>query len=502
MFNYLRHIAAISLFLVAIAAWFVGAYFKSVSSEDLVLLARQNNAALVQSYINTVWKENHETYLRLTQVPIERWGNYKEFREFRDASFHFFQDMQITEINMYSPKGELIASTNPSKQDETKNKINISKSDLTAVSAGLAGAQLIVNHNYYLPNGTATSGTLVKTLIPIIAQDYVPIMADNKAVPVEAILELYYNVTPQWERLTGFQMIATVGVIMIFAILFSILIYSSSKAEGIIAKQHEINLELAATAAAAEAENRDKSQFLANISHELRTPLNAIIGFSEIIRNESLNGLSPQHQEYIKDIHNSGVHLLSLINDILDFSKAEAGKLEVNITEIDAVKMVKNSMRLVIPRAEGAQVTLVEDLPQKHFTLQTDAKKLKQVLLNLLSNAVKFTPADGKVTVSAWHDPNSDTVTFVVKDTGIGIALKDIPRVMTPFGQVDSTLARRHEGTGLGLPLSKKFVETLGGQFILESEVGVGTTIKVILPRFFNRAGTNPTPIAAASTNF
>lgn len=487
MFNYLRHIAALSLFVVAIAAWFVGAYFKSVSSEDLLLLARQNNAALAQSYINTIWQKNHDTFLRLQQVPISKWGNYKEFRTFRDESFSFFHDMPVVEINLYSKDGHLIFSTDSTKQtDDVANPET--EQDFTHIAEGLSTAHLMVNHEYFLPNGSKTSGTLVKTLIPIIADTYVPIIAGEAKVPIETVLELYYNVTPQWERLTGFQMIATVGVILIFMVLISALIYSSHKAESIIAKQHEINLELTATAAAAEAENRDKSQFLANISHELRTPLNAIIGFSEIIKNESLNGLSPQHQEYIRDIHNSGVHLLSLINDILDFSKAEAGKLEVNITEIDAVKMVKNSMRLVIPRAESAQVKLVEDLPSKHFTLQTDAKKLKQVLLNLLSNAVKFTPADGKVTVSSWHDMSTDTVTFMVADTGIGIALKDIPRVMTPFGQVDSTLARRYEGTGLGLPLSKKFVETLGGQFVIESEVGKGTTIKVILPRFFNRA--------------
>jgi two-component system cell cycle sensor histidine kinase PleC len=485
MFNYLRHIATVSLFVVAIAAWFVGGYFKSVASEDLMLLARQNNSSLVQSYINTIWQKNHDIFLRLQQVPVEKWGNYKEFRALREESFGFFHDMSVVEISMYTQDGKLIFSTNSSKQAGDANNNILSGDDIALTTKGVIASQLKVDKPYFLPNNTLTSGTLVRTLVPITAQDYVPIVADNTTVPVEAVLELYYNVTPQWERINGFQMIATVGVILIFIVLVSVLIYSSSKAETIIAKQHEINLELAATAAAAEADNRDKSQFLANISHELRTPLNAIIGFSEIIKNESANGLTPQYQEYIRDIHYSGVHLLSLINDILDFSKAEAGKLEVNITEIDGIKMVKNSLRLVVPRAESAQVSLIEDLPSKHFTLQTDAKKLKQVLLNLLSNAVKFTPADGTVTVSAWHDAPSDTVTFIVADTGIGISLKDIPRVMSPFGQVDSTLARRYEGTGLGLPLSKKFVETLGGQFIIESEVGKGTSVKVILPRTF-----------------
>ncbi len=487
MFNYLRHFAAISLVLVAVAAWFVGGYFKSVSSEDLVFLVRQNNAALAQGFINTVWKSHHNVIERLWSVEVSTWGNYKEFRKFRDESIRFFEEMPVVEVSIYSPKGELIFSTDTTKRPDENSHIT-NDPDFNAAINGKTSARILEDSQYLKPNKEVTTGTLIKTFVPITSDYYVPILAKNDIPPAEAIVELRYNVTSQWDRLSGFQMIATIGVILIFVVLILVLIITSRRAENIIAKQHEVNLELAATAAAAEAENRDKSQFLANISHELRTPLNAIIGFSEIIKNEPESGLSPPHQEYIRDIHYSGVHLLSLINDILDYSKAEAGKLEVNISEIDGVKMVKNSMRLVIPRAESSQVALVEDLPTRHFTLQTDAKKLKQVLLNLLSNAVKFTPAGGQVTVAAWHDTNNDTIVFTVSDTGIGIALKDISRVMTPFGQVDSTLARRYEGTGLGLPLSKKFVETLGGKLDIHSEVGKGTTVSITLPRIFNRA--------------
>ena len=278
------------------------------------------------------------------------------------------------------------------------------------------------------------------------------------------------------------------SIVGIFGVLILILIYTTQRAESIIAKQHEVNLELTAAAASAEAENRDKSQFLANISHELRTPLNAIIGFSEIIKKEAIDQLEPSHQEYIRDIHGSGIHLLSLINDILDFSKAEAGKLEVDLTEIDINKLVINSMRLVIPRAENAQVTLIEDLPKEHVICIADGKKLKQVMLNLLSNAVKFTPAGGEVRVSAWEQVIDNRVCVQVKDSGIGIAPKDIAKVMMPFGQVDNKLSRKYEGTGLGLPLSKKFIEIMGGEFVIESEINEGTTITLKLKGATNKA--------------
>ncbi len=216
----------------------------------------------------------------------------------------------------------------------------------------------------------------------------------------------------------------------------------------------------------------------------MRTPLNAIIGFSEFIKSER-NGpiANERYAEYIRDIHGSGVHLLSLINDILDYSKAEADKLDLDISEVDATKSVRNSIRLMLPRAEQAQVTLIDDLPHEHFILVTDQKKLKQIMLNLLSNAVKFTKPGGSVTVSVWQNLSDETITFEIKDTGIGIAAKDISRAMAPFGQVDNALSRKYEGTGLGLPLTKKFVEIMGGTFKIASEVGVGTTIAFTLPK-------------------
>ncbi|MCA0330577.1 MAG: HAMP domain-containing histidine kinase [Actinobacteria bacterium] len=246
---------------------------------------------------------------------------------------------------------------------------------------------------------------------------------------------------------------------------------------------HSLNLELIAAASQAEAQSHDKSRFLASVSHELRTPLNAIIGFSEILRTDVKDQLQKVYQDYIEDINASGRHLLSLINDILDYSKAEAGKLQVEWAETDATKIIRNSVRMVMPRAETAQVTLIEEIPTQHLVLVTDAKKLKQVLLNLLSNAVKFTPAGGEVRCQAWVNVATGSLTISVKDTGIGIAPKDISKAMTPFGQVASSLSRKYEGTGLGLPLSKKFVESMGGEFSISSELGVGTQVTITIPK-------------------
>ena len=233
----------------------------------------------------------------------------------------------------------------------------------------------------------------------------------------------------------------------------------------------------------AELANRAKSEFLANMSHELRTPLNAIIGFSEIIKNEILGSIgNERYREYAGDIHESGEHLLGLINDVLDLSKVESGNAELHEEDVPLSDIMESCMRLMRERARKGGVGLEAEIAHgAALALRADARMLKQILVNLLSNAVKFTPAGGKVLIKAWHNPQSGYVLQVV-DTGIGIALHDIPKALSRFGQVDSELARKYEGSGLGLPLTKALVELHGGYLDLQSEVGAGTTVTVRFP--------------------
>jgi PAS domain S-box-containing protein len=231
----------------------------------------------------------------------------------------------------------------------------------------------------------------------------------------------------------------------------------------------------------AEHANRTKSEFLANMSHELRTPLNAIIGFSEIIQNEVLGPLgNEQYTSYAGDIHESGIHLLGLINDILDYSKAEAGKITLNNQPLDLAVLVDSCLRLVAPRAEETGIAMIANIPEDCPKISADMIRLKQILINLLSNGVKFTEA-GSVTIEAECDRETGIV-IRVRDTGIGIAEENIAQAFSLFGQVDSALSRKFEGTGLGLPLSRSLAQLHGGDLTLESELGVGTTAIVTLP--------------------
>jgi signal transduction histidine kinase len=231
---------------------------------------------------------------------------------------------------------------------------------------------------------------------------------------------------------------------------------------------------------AAESASRAKSEFLANMSHELRTPLNAVIGFSDIMLKELFGPLSERYRTYVQDIRFSGAHLLRLINDVLDFSKIEAGHLVLDEEVFELRDAISASISMIKSRAEEAGVSLHESWSIDIDRIRGDERRVKQIILNLLSNAVKFTMRGGRVHISAGKNADGD-VLITVSDTGIGIAPVDLPRVMEVFRQADGGLNRRNEGTGLGLPLTKRLVEAMGGRFSLESELGVGTSATIVL---------------------
>jgi signal transduction histidine kinase len=216
------------------------------------------------------------------------------------------------------------------------------------------------------------------------------------------------------------------------------------------------------------------------MSHELRTPLNAIIGFSEALNDRLFGELNEKQAEYLGDIHESGKHLLSLINDILDLSKIEAGRMELDVSTFDLPAALSNAITLVRERAQRHAIDLALEVDKNLGAFSGDERKFKQIMLNLLSNAVKFTPDGGRIAVSARKDTTH--VEISVQDTGIGIAPEDQGAVFEEFKQVGRDRLKKAEGTGLGLALTKRFVELHGGAIRLDSAPGKGSTFTVSLP--------------------
>ena len=233
----------------------------------------------------------------------------------------------------------------------------------------------------------------------------------------------------------------------------------------------------------AEEANRVKSEFLANMSHELRTPLNAVIGFSEIMKDAIFGPLDERYREYAESVHASGKHLLELINDVLDLSKIEAGRIELTEEVCDIGGILKESRTLLLERISAAGLHEVLEIDPKLPKLLIDERRIKQVLLNLMSNAIKFTPPGGTLRLSTQYFRGKG-VHVAVRDSGIGMGPEEIPRALAKFGQIDGELARKHDGTGLGLPIAKSLIEMHGGEFDIWSEKGKGTEMRIWLPEF------------------
>jgi len=243
----------------------------------------------------------------------------------------------------------------------------------------------------------------------------------------------------------------------------------------------ETSQELSVALADAAAASTAKSAFLAAMSHELRTPLNAVIGFSEMMMSEVFGKLGDSHyREYAADIHQSGQHLLAIISDVLEFSRLDAGQTGLNEECFALADVMNDTLRMMEPQAAAANVRLSRQFSSPLPHVFADARRIKQIFLNILSNAVKFTPPGGEVSVAI--DQLCGGLRVKISDTGIGISEADIPRAFERFGQIDSRLSRKYEGTGLGLPLTKQLVELHGGTLTLESKPNVGTTVTILLP--------------------
>ncbi|MDO8423343.1 MAG: HAMP domain-containing sensor histidine kinase, partial [Parvibaculum sp.] len=222
---------------------------------------------------------------------------------------------------------------------------------------------------------------------------------------------------------------------------------------------------------------------LANMSHELRTPLNAILGFSEIMRAQIFGAhASPKYLEYSNDIHNAGDHLLSLVNDILDLSRIQLKEQDLYIQDIDLTRVCENSVAIVRHHAERGKVKLSLHLPTEIPALQTDERRLKQILTNLLNNAIKFTPPGGNVRLEIAKTANG-SIAFRLRDTGIGMTPEEVGNATLPFWQAETGLDRSFEGTGLGLAIVVEMLKPMKGRLTLESEPNCGTTATVYLPQ-------------------
>ncbi len=289
--------------------------------------------------------------------------------------------------------------------------------------------------------------------------------------------EYFFTISPPWWRTNWFR------ILMVLIIVGCIGTYFNRHTHSLRKRKEELEAEVEERTKEAVAATQAKSEFLANMSHELRTPLNAIIGFSEILNAQTFGDINEKQQTYVNYVLTSGKHLLSLINDILDLSKVESGKMELHPSKVSIATLLENCMVLIKEKAmkQGIQLDLKIPKEMENFTFEADERKLKQVVFNLLSNSAKFTQEGGSIETTTWK--KGKKLFVCVTDTGIGLKKENLEKVFGKFEQVDSTLARKQQGTGLGLALSRELIELHRGKMWAESEgEGKGCKFTFVLP--------------------
>ncbi len=482
--KYIVRLSFVVLFLNIVINMMFYRYF--MIKEMIVKQVALQNTKIASLYTHNIWNHYENVINKLHKLGYLKLLQDQEFIDFVTITVDWITNLDIN-ISIYDLNGNKFITSNmlnmysvDNYPDDSLVEIFIAKIDqyflrsLTAKAPLSSAREGITSHILYPKVIIQNESDLTEKKASFITS-YIPIIGDDlHTVPVDAILEINTNITNQWQNIISLEQKVFITFIIILIVCCTIIVSNTNYARHIIEEQLVTNRNLKAEIRKVEKTSSTNTKFFTNISHELRTPLNAIIGFSEILMSEK----DPEKsRNYIKDINDAGKHLLSMINDILDLSKASADKLKVDSIDLDLNKLVSASLILVKPRADQAGVELINKSPKGHIVIKADPKRLKQVFLNLLSNAVKFTNSGGSVTITLEKDELVKLVYIKVIDTGIGIEEKDIPKTLSTFGQIDSELSRKYEGTGLGLPLTKKLVELMNGKFDLQSKINEGTTI-------------------------
>ena len=469
-FSLTRKFAVWAGIIVVLTATFLVHIQKLDSTGQTNRVAEDTNRHVIQALSNGLL-DKAMPVLDLGDMANKPRREHPAYKDLNLTVYKFLAGTLILKVKIYNAAGRVVYSTNPDELGRDYSK------DQHFMGA-LAGNPIAEQE--FRKRFSSWAGPRENIWV---LSDYLPMLGGYDQGPVIGVIEIYRDITRFRGSLERHSTNTAAVITAAFLLLFILLVTMVWRAERKTHAEHDAKLSLARAKAQAEATAREKTQFLANISHELRTPLNAIIGFAEIIESEIKGPLGhPSYKEFINDIGRSGHYLLNIINEVLDLVKAESGTMVIDAQPTDVVSVASGMSRMLAPEAAGFGHTLTVEGIGEIGTIETDAGKLRHVLVNLVNNGLKFTPEGGEVRVLIDQDAETRALRIRVIDNGIGMSADDIPIAQSPFGQVENVFTRTHKGTGLGLPLSRRFTEVLGGTFLIESEPQAGTTVTITLP--------------------
>jgi len=468
-----RLFALASLPVMVLAAGLLFLAYRQAMETIIVTTTENVAASIAQIFTNELWPRYSAFLVEADTLSPDHIRQHATTRLILDDIRALTVQTDVVKIKLYTPSGKTVFSTDPSQIGGDYSRDEHFLQAMTGENA----SQFSARARFDAIDGPRSDLWVLGTYVPI--RDH----ADGRRIV--GIMEVYTDITPAVSEFLYGKPMLFVAVLIPLALLATFLFQTAvvSVTERRLMRENTLRLTLVQRLATMETANQAKSTFLANMSHELRTPLNAIIGFADVISEQLLGPRAEaRYREYAGDIGNAGRHLSAIIEDVLDLAKVEAGRMPVRPERVDPGAIVDEALNLLRASADDAGVSLDCAIPSNLPVMRTDGVKLRQVILNIVSNAIKNTQTGGHVRLTVTAEPDGNAVAFEIKDDGVGMTAEELTTALEMFGQVEHSNTKRSQGTGLGLPLSKRFVELIGGSFAIESNPGIGTAVKLYIP--------------------